>query len=200
MTEPRRLAFQGAPLDAVPGAFDEVVLPAQTLRVRLTGLLFPTMRTFLLPGALNSIRRLKFIYDEHPGAEVLVVGHTDTSGSPRYNLKLSRERAEAVLEQWVTARGEEPTFDQREGFRLLALHRQGTRGEPSFNACRETCREIAYHYNLLRGDCGAQDAARYRLMMTMLVRHLLLFVSGKLQSARLGEFCCSSRPLRLESA
>jgi hypothetical protein len=108
--------------------------------------------------------------------------------------------AEEVLEHWVAAHGEQPTSGEREGFRLLALHRQGTRGEPSFNACRETCREIAYHYNLL---CGEPDAAQHeqrQRMMAMLVKHLALFVSGKLQQARIGEFCCSSRPLRLESA
>jgi hypothetical protein len=89
---------------------------------------------------------------------------------------------------------------QREGFRLLALHRQGAQGEPSFNACRETCREIAYHYNLLRGEQGAALFDQRQRMMTLLVKHLLLFVSGKLQVAGLGDFCCSSRPLRLESA
>jgi hypothetical protein len=108
--------------------------------------------------------------------------------------------AEEVLERWVIARGDAPTAEQREGFRLLALHRQGAQGEPSFNACRETCREIAYHYNLLRAEPGS-PALRQRLrMMTLLVKHLLLFVSGKLQVAGLGDFCCSSRPLRLESA
>jgi hypothetical protein len=108
--------------------------------------------------------------------------------------------AEAVLEHWVAARGDTPTAEQREGFRLLALHRQGARGEPSFNACRETCREIAYHYNLLCGEPASAEAAQRRRMMAMLVKHLLLFVSGKLQAAQLGEFCCSSRPLRIESA
>jgi len=63
--------------------------------------------------------------------------------------------AESVLEEWLRARGEAPTSETSEGFRLLALHRQGARGVPSFNACRETCREIAYHYNLLRGEPGA---------------------------------------------
>jgi hypothetical protein len=108
--------------------------------------------------------------------------------------------AEAVLEHWIAARGETPTADTREGFRLLALHRQGARGEPSFNACRETCREIAYHYNLIHAEPGSTDAAQASRMMAMLVRHLTLFVSGKLQVAGLGEFCCSSRPLRIESA
>lgn len=108
--------------------------------------------------------------------------------------------AEAVLEHWVAARGEAPTAAEREGFRLLALHRQGARGEPSFNACRETCREIAYHYNLIHAEPGAAAAAQAIRMMAMLVKHLTLFVSGKLQVAGLGEFCCSSRPLRIESA
>lgn len=111
--------------------------------------------------------------------------------------------AEDVLADWAAARGEVPTRATREGFRLLALHRQGAQDEPSFNACRETCREIAWHYNLLRpadhGDAlPAGDAARTRAMMALLVRHLALFVGGKMHSARVGEFCCASRPLRQE--
>ena len=107
--------------------------------------------------------------------------------------------SEEVLEHWVSARGDTPTMDEREGFRLLALHRQGTRGDPSFNACRETCREIAYHYNLIimrNGDTATTDRLT---MMKMISSHLYLFVSGKLQVAGLGEFCCSSRPIRLAS-
>jgi hypothetical protein len=106
--------------------------------------------------------------------------------------------AESVLEKWIEARGEIPTSDTREGFRLLALHRQGAQDVPSFNACRETCREIAYHYNLL---CLEPDGAKTRQrqrMMAMLVRHLALFVTGKMEVEGLGEFCCASRPLRAE--
>ena len=116
----------------------------------------------------------------------------EKSPAPAELLALS----ERVLEDWARARGQEPTQESVEGFRLLALHRQGSRGVPSFNACRETCREIAYHYNLLQRD----DDERQRRMMTMLVRHLALFVYGKMEVAGLGDFCCSSRPLRLESA
>src|SRR5512134_1700302 len=101
-------------------------------------------------------------------------------------------QAEAVLEEWLRARGEAPTAETIEGFRLLALHRQGARGVPSFNACRETCREIAYHYNLL----DERRDARTETMMKLLVEHLRLFVRGKLEVDGLGEFCCSSRALR----
>ena len=108
--------------------------------------------------------------------------------------------AEEVLAEWVRARGKVPTEERSEGFRVLALHRQGARGVPSFNACRETCREIAYHYNLLDMEPDHPQAAHRLRMMEMLVQHLSLFVHGKLEVEGLGEFCCSSRSLRLESA
>lgn len=108
--------------------------------------------------------------------------------------------AEDALEAWALARGEAPSREVREGFRLLALHHEGARGVPSFNACRETCREIAYHYNVLRSGVPGPEAQRLVTMMTFLVRQLTLFVSGKLQVEGLGEFCCASRPLRREGA
>jgi hypothetical protein len=106
---------------------------------------------------------------------------------------------EAVLEHWIRARGVEPTTSRREGFRLLALHRQGARGEPSFNACRETCRELVYHYNLITLAPDSPDAAKNLRLAAMLLKHLFLFVSGKMAVEGLGEFCCSSRSLRTQS-
>lgn len=126
-------------------------------------------------------RRLAQLFDGSPGAadagELLLL-------------------AEEVLEQWVCACGELPTADRHEGFRLLALHRQGARGRPSFNACRESCRELAYHYNLLTLQAQQADAGTRARMMVLLANHLCLFVAGKLQADGLGEFCCASRPLR----
>jgi hypothetical protein len=112
------------------------------------------------------------------------------------------QRAEAVLEKWIRARGGEPTQEEVEGFRLLALHRQGCKGVPSFNACRETCREVAYHFNLIGDGHGRPEAGTEKklMMMEMLVRHLELFVEGKMEVEGLGDFCCSSRPLRSEEA
>ena len=104
--------------------------------------------------------------------------------------------SEEVLEHWVTARGEIPTQEEREGFRLLALHRQGAKGDQSFNACRETCREVAYHYNLVTMHPEHSDITNRLSMMGLVSKHLYLFISGKLQVAGLGEFCCSSKPIR----
>lgn len=104
---------------------------------------------------------------------------------------------EAVLEAWLVSRGVEPTQETVEGFRLLALHRQGARGDPSFNACRETCRELVYLRNVVAlHDDDPEEAARALRLQAMVLKHLALFIGGKLQEAGLGEFCCSARPLR----
>ncbi len=107
---------------------------------------------------------------------------------------------EDVLAHWVAGKGLEPTQDAREGFRLLALHRQGCTDEPSFNACRETCRELVYHYNLVSLEPQHPDTGQRLRMMTLVANHLLLFVTGKLQVRGLGDFCCASRPLRQDAA
>jgi hypothetical protein len=103
---------------------------------------------------------------------------------------------EEILEHWVSAKGLEPTGDTREGFRLLALHRQGSKGDPSFNACRETCRELAYYYNLVTMQPEHAETTDRAAMLKMISSHLYLFVSGKMQVAELGDFCCSSKPIR----
>ena len=103
---------------------------------------------------------------------------------------------EEILEHWVLAKGKEPTQDLREGFRLLALHRQGADKDPSFNACRETCRELVYHYNLLTQQPQHQDTGQRARMMAWVANHLHLFISGKMEVQQLGDFCCASRPLR----
>ena len=122
----------------------------------------------------------------------------DTAAGPEVAPELLA-LGEQVLEHWVAVRGEQPTHETREGFRLLGLHRQGARGQPSFNACRETCRELIYHYNLLTLEPEHPGAARRARMMALLANHLCLFVVGKMQVEQLGEFCCSSRPVRLET-
>jgi hypothetical protein len=108
--------------------------------------------------------------------------------------------AEQVLATWVIAHGGEPTGKLKEGFRLLALHSQGARGEPSFHACRETSREVVFHYNVIDLSDVAAEQAKALKLMTMVVRHLALFVSGKLEVAGLGDFCCASKPLRQPAA
>ena len=103
---------------------------------------------------------------------------------------------DTILCHWNEAHGLVPTDDEREGFRLLALHRQGAKGDASFNACRETCRELVYHYNLITQEPEHEQMAKRMKMMYYVAKHLFLFISGKLQDQKLGDFCCSSKPLR----
>jgi hypothetical protein len=123
----------------------------------------------------------------------------ETMSDPPGLTSMARELlslGETVLEHWISARGETPTADKKEGFRLLALHRQGAKGDPSFNACRETCRELVYHYNLVTLEPQHPETAQRLRLAAMVARHLVLFVGGKMEVAGLGEFCCSSKPVR----
>lgn len=129
------------------------------------------------------------------GAIAATPRETARSNGSSLALELLR-LSDSILETWLTAHAAVPTLRRKEGFRLLALHAQAARGEPSFNACRETCREIVFQHNVI--DAAADDDQKERALrlMIMVVRHLALFVSGKLEVAGLGEFCCASRPLR----
>ncbi len=137
---------------------------------------------------MRTLDQLEAVFDAPPST-------ADILGAAENLLRASEE----VIEHWITARGEVPTDDQREGFRLLALHRQGAKGDPSFNACRETCREVVYHYNLVTMEPEHSDITDRLYMMGLVSKHLYLFISGKLQVAGLGEFCCSSKPIRSAS-
>jgi outer membrane protein OmpA-like peptidoglycan-associated protein len=88
--------YAGAPLTLATGQVHRVKLPPRIMRGRLTGFLFDTNKTFLLPAALTGIRGLASFYAAHPGLKVLVTGHTDTVGSTTANLALSDERAQAI--------------------------------------------------------------------------------------------------------
>ncbi len=104
---------------------------------------------------------------------------------------------ENMLTHWLESKDLVPTIKEKEGFRILAMHRQGCKGDPSFNACRETCRELAYYYNLITLEPEHEDTLKHLSMMEMVATHLVLFIGGKMQEAGVGEFCCSSKVNRL---
>ena len=106
------------------------------------------------------------------------------------------DAGESALVRWVVAHGSEPTLERVEGFRLLALHRQAALRDPTFNACRETCRELIYQCNAAEASSDGLERTHRLRMATAVATHLFLFIDGKLENEKLGEFCCSSRPLR----
>lgn len=73
-------------------------LVPNVIRVRLVGFHFDTCKCFLRPEAMDGIQKVARVYQQHPGASLLVVGHTDDADKhgPEYNDQLSLERARAV--------------------------------------------------------------------------------------------------------
>lgn len=68
----------------------------QVRRVRITGMFFDLNKCFMLPSAVPGIKRVAAQYKQHPDSNMLIVGHTDTSGQDADNLTLSLERADAI--------------------------------------------------------------------------------------------------------
>jgi outer membrane protein OmpA-like peptidoglycan-associated protein len=137
------LKFQGNPLTVAIGQHHVVELPVRIVRVRLTGLLFETDKTFLLPKAMRGIRGLVDLYAEHPGMSVAITGHTDRVGGPDYNLGLSDERARAIkhylrdeVDDWLAWYGKQPfsqAWGTREDQHMLSAVVDDTTGEPFYD-------------------------------------------------------------------
>lgn len=63
---------------------------------RMVGMFFDTDRDFPLPVAREAFVELRGLYDSYAPCDVLIAGHTDTSGQPDHNETLSLQRADAV--------------------------------------------------------------------------------------------------------
>ncbi len=70
---------------------------------------FDTNKATIRPESDPILQAVFTILSEHPEIEkVRVEGHTDNRGAHGHNIRLSRQRAEAVV-QWLVARGIEPS-------------------------------------------------------------------------------------------
>ncbi len=61
-----------------------------------SGILFDIDRAELQPAAKENLRQLAAILQKYPDTNILIEGHTDSTGSEEHNLVLSRARAQAV--------------------------------------------------------------------------------------------------------
>jgi outer membrane protein OmpA-like peptidoglycan-associated protein len=77
---------------------------ARGLIVSMTGLLFETGKSTLVPNVRENLARVAGILLGHPGLELEVEGHTDSVGSDPMNQTLSENRAAAVR-QYLLAQG-----------------------------------------------------------------------------------------------
>jgi outer membrane protein OmpA-like peptidoglycan-associated protein len=61
-----------------------------------SGILFAVNQSTLQPAGQQNLRDLVASLEEYEGTEVLVVGHTDSTGEEAYNQSLSERRADAA--------------------------------------------------------------------------------------------------------
>jgi len=81
--------------EALPGA--EVERVGEGIQVTFdSGLLFDFDSYALRPEAQEHLTSLAASLNEYPESELLIVGHTDSSGEEEYNQALSEDRAEAA--------------------------------------------------------------------------------------------------------
>jgi outer membrane protein OmpA-like peptidoglycan-associated protein len=61
-----------------------------------SGILFSVNSIAVRPEAQANLTKLATILNKYPDTDILVEGHTDSTGSEQYNLELSKHRAESV--------------------------------------------------------------------------------------------------------
>ena len=89
--------------DDIPGAKVERV--GEGILVTFdTDLLFGLDSAVVRPAAQENLRNLAANLDKYPDTDLLIVGHTDSTGSESYNLALSKRRAMAVSD-YLAAQG-----------------------------------------------------------------------------------------------
>lgn len=79
------------------------VAPAQPPAPSVYTVLFDTGSAALSTQANATIQQAAAAFRSRSGANVAVAGHTDTVGSPNYNLMLSQQRANAVTASLVSS-------------------------------------------------------------------------------------------------
>lgn len=73
--------------------------------VAVGGIYFDTASATLKPESAAAIQEIAKLLKSEPGLKVYIVGHTDTVGNIDSNVKLSRDRAESVIQALVKTHG-----------------------------------------------------------------------------------------------
>ncbi len=98
----------------IPGA--EVERVGEGINVTFdetSGIYFDTEKFNINSASQETLNKLAGIFKEYPDTNILVEGHTDSSGSDSYNLTLSKNRAQAVTNYLVTNGVPKNRFDTK---------------------------------------------------------------------------------------
>jgi outer membrane protein OmpA-like peptidoglycan-associated protein len=71
------------------------------LRFTLDTILFETGKANLLPEGKQIVEKFAQAIQQHTSATILIEGHTDNRGGKKYNLRLSKRRAQTVQETLI---------------------------------------------------------------------------------------------------
>jgi len=106
----------------------DVLRDGDRLIVRLVGLSFASNSAVLDEDDQALLERLETAIEIFPRSEIVIEGHTDSSGTPQRNQSLSQERAQAVATYLVDTSGIQAFRVQATGFgdsRPIATNRTG---------------------------------------------------------------------------
>ena len=92
---------EGVSVDRFGCALDTEASPTASLPT-LRGMHFRVDSAELTEAAAPVIAEVLDVLEDRPAADLQVIGHTDSTGSVRYNLDLAMRRADAVVERLVT--------------------------------------------------------------------------------------------------
>ncbi|WP_203295747.1 OmpA family protein [Luteirhabdus pelagi] len=73
-----------------------------------SGVYFDTNKYNINAASQETLNKLANVLQEYPKTDVLVVGHTDSTGSEEYNMTLSKQRAQSVTNYFTQNRGLAP--------------------------------------------------------------------------------------------
>lgn len=122
------VAATPAPTDAAPIPATTAAPPSGTLAttleavgsIALDDLTFASGASELEAGDYASLAALAEFLKANPDRKIIVVGHTDASGSLDANIALSRRRAQSVVDQLIADNGVDPAQISADGVGFLS--------------------------------------------------------------------------------
>ncbi|MBS1537726.1 MAG: OmpA family protein [Bacteroidetes bacterium] len=82
--------------------FDLSLVPLEVgQKVLLNNLFFDFNKSIIQPESYSELRRMADVLRRNQSVRIMINGHTDDIGNDEYNLQLSKERAQAVLDFFV---------------------------------------------------------------------------------------------------
>jgi outer membrane protein OmpA-like peptidoglycan-associated protein len=88
--------------------------------IALYSILFDTAKSTLKPDSRSAIAEIAKLLRNRPSLKLMVVGHTDSTGGLETNMRLSRDRAAAVMQSLISDHGIAATRLSAHGVGLLS--------------------------------------------------------------------------------